>query len=561
MANEVVIIVKAKNETKLVFDAVRKDAEKLGADIGKTVNEHVSKSISQNSNTTAGAAPRDAGDRIGNTIGQRIRDRITDNVKQAFNRIKIERDKIDVDVHERGSSSGGTNKTSGDRDRVRVSVDVDKRGFMERFSDLASNAGETLRSALTTGVTSVFSGDVISLVIKSVAVAMVAGVSAPIVGGAIASTVLLALGGGVIALGIAGAFKDPRIQAAAGELKTKLGSMFERFGEPFRGPLAKFMEDFTKFLEKSQPLFDKIAQTFAPVLGALGDGLIGMLQNMLPGLTDGIIAAAPFFEMLAKHLPEIGQRLGDFFREIGQHGPQATQFFSDLLSLVEKLIGLISMLVGAFLNFYGNVRKLAKAILAPFIVMKYELGRLFRDMWDLAKWAIEQIVNGFKGAKGKISGVFSSILATIVHVVNRIGGQIDKVQGFINGIRGKTVTISVRQVFENVGHIIGNIVSKVAGQAHGGITGAASGGIHSGLRLVGEAGPELAELPPGTRVHPTGQTQRMLAGSQGGGGGVLEVRPMRGADSELVSVLLKALRYEIRRGGGNVQSFLGGVSA
>jgi hypothetical protein len=49
-----------------------------------------------------------------------------------------------------------------------------------------------------------------------------------------------------------------------------------------------------------------------------------------------------------------------------------------------------------------------------------------------------------------------------------------------------------------------------SGYAHGGIVGAASGGIRSRQTLVGEQGPELVDLPPGSRVHTAGATKAKL---------------------------------------------------
>lgn len=50
------------------------------------------------------------------------------------------------------------------------------------------------------------------------------------------------------------------------------------------------------------------------------------------------------------------------------------------------------------------------------------------------------------------------------------------------------------------------------GLAHGGISGAAGGGPRGRQTLVGEHGPEIVDLAPGSTVHPAGETQRMLAG-------------------------------------------------
>lgn len=91
------------------------------------------------------------------------------------------------------------------------------------------------------------------------------------------------------------------------------------------------------------------------------------------------------------------------------------------------------------------------------------------------------------------------------------------------------------------------------GFAHGGIVGgAASGGNRSGRMWVGEAGPELVTLPPGSQVRTAGDSKRMAA-EGGHGSEVRIILDARGADDGLLRLLRKMIRVE----GGNVQKALG----
>lgn len=103
------------------------------------------------------------------------------------------------------------------------------------------------------------------------------------------------------------------------------------------------------------------------------------------------------------------------------------------------------------------------------------------------------------------------------------------------------------------------------GLATGGISGAANGQTSGGLTWVGEHGPELRSLPPGTRVWSAGDSARMAAQSGGGGGSFnLIVSAAPGASRELLDVLIEQLRFRIdRNGSGSAQNYLGrtGVTA
>lgn len=93
--------------------------------------------------------------------------------------------------------------------------------------------------------------------------------------------------------------------------------------------------------------------------------------------------------------------------------------------------------------------------------------------------------------------------------------------------------------------------------ASGGISGAghaAEGGPRGNLTLVGEQGPELIDLAPGSMVHPAGTTRNMLSA---GGGTQRVVLELRSSGSRVDDLLLEILRDAISVRGGDVQVVLG----
>ena len=94
-------------------------------------------------------------------------------------------------------------------------------------------------------------------------------------------------------------------------------------------------------------------------------------------------------------------------------------------------------------------------------------------------------------------------------------------------------------------------------RASGGLIGhAAEGGPRGGEVLVGEYGPELVELAPGSRVHSNPDTQRKL--SERGGSGQPMVVQLNLDGRTLARLLIDPLRREVRSiAGGDVQAALG----
>lgn len=121
-----------------------------------------------------------------------------------------------------------------------------------------------------------------------------------------------------------------------------------------------------------------------------------------------------------------------------------------------------------------------------------------------------------------------------------------------------TYTATIITNYRNIGQI-----HEHPGLATGGVAGAAANGnTSSGLTWVGENGPELAALDPGTRVWSNGDSKRMAA--QGGGGGDVRLflDPSTGASNALSQALFEMIRAEVRQqGGGSVQRTFGPVGA
>jgi len=135
------------------------------------------------------------------------------------------------------------------------------------------------------------------------------------------------------------------------------------------------------------------------------------------------------------------------------------------------------------------------------------------------------------------------------------GSQIDSATALVNGLQKQQSKLN--SVMEKAADAMAKQLKKAMGaKAAGGVVGAAAaGGNRWGRTLVGEYGPEIADLPIGTRVHSAPDTARMLAGRAG------DTRPIQVTlmlDSRVVArQLIDPMREEIRHRGGTVQKVLG----
>ena len=125
-----------------------------------------------------------------------------------------------------------------------------------------------------------------------------------------------------------------------------------------------------------------------------------------------------------------------------------------------------------------------------------------------------------------------------------------KLNSILNGLRsidGRTVSAYVNvETSGNVAALRGIPTAR----ASGGIIGsAATGGARGNLTMVGEQGRELVSLPSGSMVHSNPDTERMLAGSGGGGMSVaLNVYAPIGSQAQLEDWLQRAVDNLQRKG-------------
>ncbi len=185
---------------------------------------------------------------------------------------------------------------------------------------------------------------------------------------------------------------------------------------------------------------------------------------------------------------------------------------------------------------------------------------------------VKSAINWIRNLKGKTVSILQKGASGVISMV---GGAINKIKRFVGktvsiGVRGAGAAINaVQSVINRIKNFVGKTVSigvnffkgagsKLAsalGFAKGGIVGtAATGGPRSNRVLVGEHGPELVDLAPGSRVRSNPDTERLMMG--GRGGGLMHVTIQIG-DRALGDLIIDPLKKTIRTKGGNVQAVLG----
>lgn len=192
----------------------------------------------------------------------------------------------------------------------------------------------------------------------------------------------------------------------------------------------------------------------------------------------------------------------------------------------------------------GLTRAEALALAEQILATPDKTARLKGNMEDLqAK---------LNDAHARLASVPDSRKAAVRAEISDLEAKVRTAQARLDSLSDETVYIdTVLRTFRQ-----GEINDMNAGRAHGGIIGAAGGGPRSRMTLVGEQGPELVDLAPGSRVRSNPDSKRIADGMAGGGGGPV-VLELRSSGSRIDDFLLEALRGAIRVKGGDVQLVLG----
>ena len=203
-------------------------------------------------------------------------------------------------------------------------------------------------------------------------------------------------------------------------------------------------------------------------------------------------------------------------------------------------------------------------LLGAAFVAAYKKSEKFRTVMNFVFKAVANLVLGqvdimlgvFQGlfsVLGHLPGKAGSAFRSVAHAIESVRQRNEALRRSINNLHGKKIRIDVNVHYGRTGSAPDGIGGNVPiGSASGRVIGhAAGGGPKNGLTMVGEAGRELVDLAPGSRVHSNSNTESMLARMASAGGEQVIRVIIEGTG------MLAGLRKEIRIKGGNVQGVLG----
>lgn len=302
---------------------------------------------------------------------------------------------------------------------------------LRKFQNLAKEiaepveaAGQAAGGSLIKGLAEGFKTG--SAALKGAGVPVLVGLAAlaaPGIGAAIGAAVLGGVGAGGIAGGIALAAKDPAVTAAAEDLAAAVSAGFSDTAAPFVQPIVDSLDQLSttgvQAAEKLKPGFDALSGTIGP----LTDGIDGLVDNALPGVTRAMKAAAPVIRMLAAELPGLGADLGEAFDTLAEDPDGAILAMKALIDVTGKTAKSVADVVAWLSKAYEESARFGAEATGDLedvfstledwlpIFDLLDLGGRFADAND----ELEGMLDGLDGAKAAGDGLASSTSRVTYH--------------------------------------------------------------------------------------------------------------------------------------------------
>ena len=311
-------------------------------------------------------------------------------------------------------------------------------------------------------------------------------------------------------------------------------------------------------LTKAMKWLSDNADIVIPVLAVLAGAIAGvtlavvalniaLYMNPIILIAMAIGAAIAGLVVLYAKVDWFRNAVDSVFGFIGDHWQV---FVFGMLGPLGFVVGVIldnwKWIKNAGINAWNAIKRAWSAVKGFFSGIASSIGGAFSAAWSWVRNAAVNAWNFAKNAWNNAKGFFSGIGAAIRRV---FGAAWDWVKNKIDGVIG-----TIKDAIGFVGNLISDIGDAASGGKNlpSGKTQAGAKGLLSargGITLVGEKGPELVNLPSGSRVYSNTQSQKLLASAMPETGAAFapEVRVFIG-DQELTNIVRTELVERDRSG-------------
>jgi hypothetical protein len=205
------------------------------------------------------------------------------------------------------------------------------------------------------------------------------------------------------------------------------------------------------------------------------------------------------FEWIAGYMPVIRSTMETVFNKIVEVVKKVWAFFKDnILPILQRVVEFIQSKMPQIQSIvetvFGIIKDVVKTV---WDIFENFLLPILKALWD---WISPHIPKIQKAIETGFNAIFD-VIESVVGVFEKVTGAIQKAVDWLgkwNDKPSKKKTVEVEEKRTSSGN-------KIPGNATG------TGYFQGGLSLVGERGPELVELPRGSKINPANVTRNKLS--------------------------------------------------
>ncbi len=298
------------------------------------------------------------------------------------------------------------------------------------------------------------------------------------------------------------------VKELAGRIKNAGQVMLTSLGEKALPYIASGLEKLSAKLPEIEAAFDRVGAYVAPVMDGIGSALSDAYASWQPALTQ---MGSGFLEAFSQARPAIDSLI---------------QSVSSMLPYIQPVVvaiaGVISSSIPVVADLFAGLGSVAAAVFPVISQIITDVGSRIQGIFSGISGSTGVLQGIFETAGPAIAGVLSTmwtvmgpILDLVIAGVKLVAAAFEKCFPAIRAVV-ETVWSVIKPIFEGIGKVIG-VVADAVNTAASAIEGKgkANSGKDSGTKhnatgttffsggwtQVGEHGPEMMQLPTGTKIQ------------------------------------------------------------
>lgn len=249
----------------------------------------------------------------------------------------------------------------------------------------------------------------------------------------------------------------------------------------------------------AEKLSSSASGLFSTITGKLKSNLadigLGMLEPLKPVMTDfiGLIDSA------TPKILEIGQSItsgiGTGIQFIQTHLPTIAPFFQTAFDTAKGIVTTVAPIIGQVITALGPVfnglLSVAQVVMQGIGTAVQVAAPIVSNLLNALRPVFDNVGSGLESLSKIFGSVFEGIMNVVEKAYNFVKPLIDGIGSAVSGISGA--------VSSGLGWVASKLGKNATGTKYWG----------GGLSLVGEHGPELVQMPRGSKVYTNTETRRI----------------------------------------------------